>query len=736
MKLRYLKARNILSFGDEEVRLDFGTFNIIAGPNDAGKTNLFRALDLIEKAFGYRTLTLQDIFFRGYNDKRLNLEVGVELDETEQELLSTVLICSEIRETQRQNRPEIINKDKPWKSVFINYGTPILSKSLKFMSFVLRKDELRISEPKLEIQFAEEENIFYVNRSSHLSGMSREPMGGYQQIYLAKEIVEAFYKKFGDLPESEINMLLEDNKRLFDESPSLFTLLKGKLGGLSNRVVNFEGGSFRDFSNIQEMETILNRLFVLCEQKGINEDRLYFWEILMELYKKSFIRLSELRFLSSNQTHSDANKDSKPSSIVGSALAMRLFQLMIKGTRKERAKYDRIHAEFNNLTDSEFEVAVREKEIEVSSEKDLGVMTPARNSFDFSSNPEFSPLGYKSEVKKRLISEAFIQIIKDKYPVAMEQTASGIHEILLLLTAIIGESDKVLLLDEPELHLHPTMQKRILNLLICESKAKDHNQIMLITHSPYLTYTDNMDTIWRLTKTEEGTKVHNLGEVLSSFEDEEKQKIAIKLASPDLRSILFSRGVILVEGPSDKIVVEQIDRYLSTKKKGAEIDENEWPIVDISGKKNLALYMRLSQTFDVPSLAILDLDALMHIEHKIKSNGWEARTSTIPFALWYTKKLNLLTAKDLFSEAPDGDWYENSYAKTLMNISNKNGIYVFSNDLEGVMQSPTTSKESKPLKAVERILELIGNDSLPPEFFKMCDFLKERTKALQFSNKD
>ena len=53
MKLRYFKAKNVLSFGDEEVELKFGPFNVIAGPNDSGKTNLFRALSLIGQAFDY-----------------------------------------------------------------------------------------------------------------------------------------------------------------------------------------------------------------------------------------------------------------------------------------------------------------------------------------------------------------------------------------------------------------------------------------------------------------------------------------------------------------------------------------------------------------------------------------------------------------------------------------------------------------------------------------------------------
>ena len=163
-----------------------------------------------------------------------------------------------------------------------------------------------------------------------------------------------------------------------------------------------------------------------------------------------------------------------------------------------------------------------------------------------------------------------------------------------MLTTIIGESGKILLLDEPELHLHPTMQKRILDLL-SESTTRSGNQILLITHSPYLIFATDIDATWRFTMTEHGTEVHNLGRVLSELESQEKEKLEVKLHNPDVRSLLFSRGVIFVEGISDKIVVEQIDRYLSMKKKGAHIDESEWPIIDIGGKDSLPSFMALSR---------------------------------------------------------------------------------------------------------------------------------------------
>ncbi|MCW3986963.1 MAG: AAA family ATPase, partial [Candidatus Bathyarchaeota archaeon] len=91
MKLRYLRVRNVLSFGDEEVKLEFGDFNIIAGPNDSGKTNLFRVLSLIENAFDFRKPQLDGIRYQGYNDRPLHLEIGIELEDIELEILATTI---------------------------------------------------------------------------------------------------------------------------------------------------------------------------------------------------------------------------------------------------------------------------------------------------------------------------------------------------------------------------------------------------------------------------------------------------------------------------------------------------------------------------------------------------------------------------------------------------------------------------------------------------------------------
>ncbi len=307
-------------------------------------------------------------------------------------------------------------------------------------------------------------------------------------------------------------------------------LLKGKLGGTPHKIVELRGGDFSGYLNTLGAEPILTKLSQLCERRGIRQDTLYLWQILEQMYKTSFVRLHELRFFPSTLAYSDSGQDSKGATILGSDLAMKLFSLMSSGTRKNREKYSRVQVAFKGLTGSEFDVAVRGKEVDVVSEGEFGVLVPQRGESVYSSAaPEFTPLGFGKEIKKRSVNEAFIQVIKDDYPVTIEQAASGLYEILFLLTTIIGESGKILLLDEPELHLHPTMQKRILNLL-SESVTQGGNQILLITHSPYLISAKDIDATWRFTMSEHGTEVHNIGKVLSELQSQEKGKFDLKLS--------------------------------------------------------------------------------------------------------------------------------------------------------------------------------------------------------------
>ncbi|MFC1780323.1 AAA family ATPase [Patescibacteria group bacterium] len=108
---------------------------------------------------------------------------------------------------------------------------------------------------------------------------------------------------------------------------------------------------------------------------------------------------------------------------------------------------------------------------------------------DFFNNKDYDKL--RIDILKFLspFSSAFFSVREDKslQQITTKELGSGIEMILtLLLLKSISEQSKgsiIYLIDEPELHLHPKAQDKLIDLLVKESKDK---QIIVSTHSPYI----------------------------------------------------------------------------------------------------------------------------------------------------------------------------------------------------------------------------------------------------------
>ena len=107
----------------------------------------------------------------------------------------------------------------------------------------------------------------------------------------------------------------------------------------------------------------------------------------------------------------------------------------------------------------------------------------------FFGNEEYKKLKIELLDLLHPFSNAFFAIREDDElkQIKTKDLGSGVEMILtlLLLQSIASESkgSLIYLIDEPELHLHPKAQDKLIELLLKESK---HKQIILSTHSPYI----------------------------------------------------------------------------------------------------------------------------------------------------------------------------------------------------------------------------------------------------------
>lgn len=138
--------------------------------------------------------------------------------------------------------------------------------------------------------------------------------------------------------------------------------------------------------------------------------------------------------------------------------------------------------------------------------------------------------------------------IDEDDPRPLQEVGSGITSIMNLAMALTKYQGGLLLFEEPELHLHPRLQRQVARYLL-ELVEAGNWQVILTTHSNHiLDFADNgsvsvHSTEWR----KEGASVRNL--TSTQIHD------AISALGARPSSLLESNCLIWVEGPSDAIYI-------------------------------------------------------------------------------------------------------------------------------------------------------------------------------------
>lgn len=125
----------------------------------------------------------------------------------------------------------------------------------------------------------------------------------------------------------------------------------------------------------------------------------------------------------------------------------------------------------------------------------------------------------------------------------LSSLGTGIHEVLILAAAATILKKSVLCVEEPELHIHPLLQKKLLQYL----NERTDNQYIFTTHSAHLLDAVPAE-IFHVIKLDSYSTVNAIAST------RERSQICVDLGYR-ASDILQANSVIWVEGPSDRIYV-------------------------------------------------------------------------------------------------------------------------------------------------------------------------------------
>lgn len=288
---------------------------------------------------------------------------------------------------------------------------------------------------------------------------------------------------------------------------------------------------------------------------------------------------------------------------------------------------------------------------------------------------------------------------KEHYEISHYSIGAGIFEIIKFLTYLIGKEKKVLLIDEPELHLHPHMQRKLSKIIKDFSNKK--NQILYVTHSPIFIDLSNPEDIKVISNHDGMTCVSEISPI-----PDDVKKTLTRIIDNDGKEFLFAKKVILVEGDTEMGAIPNIFNKL-------KMDLDTLGITLIPCVTNFSPFIKILKSIGIPFHVIADRDTLMNIHDSIKINGKKVKTSIVIAQLenlGFLKqeekmRINQIE-KQVYSKEVKNEGsicvYNDDLFNDLQKIAKGYNFHILTDDFEGVYRSNGCKNEMDKAKKIFR----------------------------------
>lgn len=602
MKLRRIEGRNFLSFGEEGLVLDgLGARTVVVGPNSSGKSNIYRIIEFVLQVFSGGQPDPDLIRHDGHGPEP-QVRMTLSLDDEESGAFADWMV---IKGKSNQLNPQTgenfdLNEARRLTELLIDQLKPtfkILGSGE--VEFVVRGSGNPASpyEAFIRIRSATDAPDLFVYLDRDMSRSTNTRFGGFP-VELHRALLEDLKERFPRavvtgaefLPISpqELQSIADTLRpewffaKMADRgtTPALLDVRWLDLQGYETQL----GGRSSDAANLRRFLT--RRGWSLASPLGLVQ--------FLALILRSSVGGLEA-FRSSEVEPVLPTPDSLGighTILGGSGLAAGLYNLKNSSNREERTTYVEIQTAFAGATSGITVEAILETYVSTQ-----GAQGAAPS--DWIPLSRLTSGVRLGQGDPRWLSIPAIRFGTSVFEFPPSAAASGLKQLLAILSFACSARDSVLFLDEPELNLHPSKQREILRTLLSESEGRS-NQVILVTHSPNFIDPRQLPDMVRLAPRSNGTAMFRppVGDDAATLEMARRFE-----RTPRILSALFATKVVLVEGGSEEAALPiWIDKLLAPDSLAARNIE----FVDVGGDGGFEPLAEILRSWGVPFRVVCD----------------------------------------------------------------------------------------------------------------------------------
>ena len=199
----------------------------------------------------------------------------------------------------------------------------------------------------------------------------------------------------------------------------------------------------------------------------------------------------------------------------------------------------------------------------------------------------------------------FYMVDKNERVFYFNDLSDGEKSLLTMIFALYGNNlaDGFMIVNEPELHLHPQYQKELAE--VCEEISdRIGTQFIISTNSSLFINEKNLTNVYRVYKNKDQNSLISAPKITVDYDD---ATLMHMLRFENLSKIFFVDKIILVEGDTDAYFFSFYLNYLKTQPEWKNVIR-DYEIININGKGSFSTWRRFLRKFNIKNYFIGDWD--------------------------------------------------------------------------------------------------------------------------------